>query len=320
LRAALSLRPHHALLPALFALALCAAPSAALAEGPSALVVADDGGVDMASVRAMKGLALGQLEKRGKRMVSDPRLEGIKQTGPELQQLVQSLGVERVYVLRVTGRLGHKIPVELEEMTADLKPVYGSSITTTIDEADVIVPRLVDAVVDHKSADDNATMRTVTEREAAPFKKKPGEKYKVVSLPIPIYFGSRPDKSGTQTPLGISLGFMYEIENLRIGLDAQFMEHKGVYVGSVIAEGYFLPFETEISPYIGGGIGYLYTDETGGLGAKVEVGVEFLRLHAFRVMVAVEALIPFYDSTNGRSDLVNQRQYVFPAGVVRFAF
>ena len=305
--------------PALLACALLA-PLSARAEGPSALVVSDDGGVDLSTVRAIRGLTMGALEKRGVRLVSDPRLEGIKPTGPDLQQLVQSIGASKVYVLRVTGRLGHKIPLTLEEMTSDLKVIYGSSVTTTIDEADVIVPRLVNAVLDHKSADDNATMRSVTEREAAPFKKKPGEKYRNIGLPIPMFFGSRPDKTGTQTPLGISVGFLYEIENLRIGFDAQFMEHRGVYAASIIAEGYYLPFETEISPYFGGGIGYLYTDDSGGLGAKVEVGFEFLRLHAFRVMVGIEALVPFYDSTNGRPELSTQRHYIFPAGVVRFAF
>ena len=89
---------------------------------------------------------------------------------------------------------------------------------------------------------------------------------------------------------------------------------------SIIAEAYYLPFETEISPYFGGGIGYLYTDDSGGMGAKLEVGFEFLRLHAFRVMIGLEALVPFYDSTNGRADLSTQRHYVFPAGVIRFAF
>ena len=306
---------HLAALPV--ALLLAAIP--ARADGPAALVVADDGGIDMASVRAMRGLAQGQLEKRGVQLSADPRLEGIKPTGPELQQLVQSIGVRKVFVLRVTGRLGRKIPVTMEEMTPDLKAIHGSSITTTIDEADIVIPRLVDAVLDHKSADDNATMRTVTEREAAPFKKKPGERYRVVSLPIPLFFGSHPGVTfNTNTPIGISVGFVYEIENLRIGLDAQIMEHQGVFAASLIAEGYYLPFETEISPYFGGGIGYLYTDETGGMGAKVEVGFEFLRLHSFRVMAGVEALIPFYDSTNGRTDL--SRKYVFPAAVIRFAF
>jgi hypothetical protein len=308
--------------PAALALLACAllAPLSARADGPDALVVADDGGVDLSTVRALRGLVLGALEKRGVRLVTDPRLEGIRPTGPDLQQLVQTLGASKVYVLRVAGRLGHKIPLTLEEMSSDLKVIHGSSVTTTIDEADVVVPRLVNAVVDHKSADDNTTMRSVTEREAAPFKKKPGEKYKVVGLPIPMFFGARPDKSGTQTPLGISVGLLYEIENLRIGVDAQFMEHRGVYAASLIAEGYYLPFETEISPYFGGGIGYLYTDDSGGLGAKVEIGFEFLRLHSFRVMAGVEALVPFYDSTNGRPDLSTQRHYIFPAGVLRFAF
>ena len=150
---------------------LLLASATARADGPAALVVADDGGVDLASVRAMRGLAHGQLEKRGVHLSADPRLEGIKPTGPELQELVQSIGVSKVYVLRVTGRLGRKIPVTLEELTPDLKPIYGSSITTTIDEADVVIPRLVDAVVDHRSADSNATMRTVTDREAQAFKK-----------------------------------------------------------------------------------------------------------------------------------------------------
>jgi hypothetical protein len=293
---------------------LFAAPEAR-ADGPAALVIAENGGVSTSEANAMRGLAAAQLEKRGIHLTADPHLDGLQPTGQELQQLVQTIGVARVFALRITGRIGQRIPLRLDELTPDLKPVFGSGLTTTLDEADVVVPRLVNAVVDRKNADDNASMRSVSDREAAAFKKKPGERFKMLGLAFPLF--GEPGHN-VNTPLGVVAGYQYEIEYLRLGADLQVMYHQSVLAVSAMVDGVWLPFETEFSPYIGLGVGYAYLDQTAGLAGKVEAGIEAMRLHSFRVVLGFELLIPAFDSSDGQPGA--NRRYVFPAGVLKIGF
>src|SRR5713101_6711114 len=158
------------------AVALSLSPAAALADASAAVVVADAGGLEVPAVRAIRAVTAGELRKRGVPVSEDARQEAVQPVDARLAALLQEIGVTRLFVVRIGGRLGHKVPLSLEEVSAPrLTPVAAASLTaTTLDEADVVATRLVSAVLDRRSADDNAGMRTVTATEARPFQKKPG--------------------------------------------------------------------------------------------------------------------------------------------------
>jgi hypothetical protein len=274
-------------------IAVGAPAGAALAnDEPAALVVADGGGLDLPAIKAIRTVTAGELRKRGVALSEDPRQDGVQPVDGRLAAGLSSIGVTRLFVLRIGGRLGQKVPLTLEEVSAQqLTPVASASLTAgSLDEADIVAARLVEAVLGHRSADDTAGMRTVTRQEAEPFRKKPGERFFLFGLPVLLTHGS----GNRDTPFGFSLSYFYEAELFRLGVTgvAATRDDSGVaWLGMDVA---WLPIDGEISPYIGGGVGYMGAAGTGGLGGKASVGVEFFRLHGVRLVAGVDAIIPFF--------------------------
>ena len=69
-------------------------------------------------------------------------------------------------------------------------------------------------------------------------------------------------------------------------------------IGFFGVDGAWLPSTNNISPYFGVGLGVVgpdcdHCDDGAVVGTKLEVGVEFFRLHGARLMVGVHAVIPF---------------------------
>jgi len=130
------------------------------------------------------------------------------------------------------------------------------------------------------------------------FRKRPGELHWSLGLVIPTFEGS--DSSGT--PVGLSTQLFYEIEHFNLGVEALFGSNRGLTAGGLFFQGNWLPIDGEVSPYIGVGLGYMGADANWGLGLKVQVGVEALRLHQVRVLAGFEALIPFFDTSEDAFD------------------
>jgi hypothetical protein len=300
----------HRLCVVRIALFLLAAPVLAEERGDALLVVADDGALDAPAVHAIRSVAATELRKRGVNVLEDRRAEGVRPVDSDLGSLSEDLGARRVFALRVGGRLGQKVPLSFEELVpGTLAPVYSAALTAgTVDECDVVTVRLVSAVISRTSAEHNAEMRTVTENEAKPFAKKPGERFWFIGLPIPLY------NNGNGSPFGFSLGYGYEAENFRISATAGGYS-RGEGVAYFMLEAAWIPFSTEISPYIGGGVGYLGADNRGGMGATAEAGLEFFRLHDVRALAGLQFTFPF--DTGPTS---SPSRSVYPAGFVRFAF
>jgi hypothetical protein len=301
---------------------LAAAPVFAQDRADAMLVLADDGALDASAVHAIRNLAAGELRKRGIALSEDRRSEGLMPVDASLSELASELGARRVFVLRIGGRLGMKIPLSLDELTASsLAPVYSSTMTALgLDECDVVTARLVQAVVDRKSPESTAEMRTVTAAESRPFAKKPGERFWFIGLPIALYNGA----TGT-SPFGFTIGYGYEAENFRVNATAGGFSRGGDGVGYLVLEASWIPLQGELSPYLGGGLGYMGANH-GGMGAAVEGGIEAFRLHGVRGLAGVQLLIPFfdnahdtYDSTTGTTIRVASRAF-YPAAFVRLAF
>jgi hypothetical protein len=302
------------LLSVRIALFLAAAPVSAQERADAVLVLADDGALEAPAVRAIRNVAASELRKRGIVLAEERKSAGVQPIDDSLLDLAADAGARRVFALRVGGRLGQKVPLSLDELSADtLEPVYSASLTATgLEECDVVTARLVDAVLGRRSAETTAQMTTVTATESKPFAKKPGERFWFVGLPVGLY------NSG-QTPAGFSLGYGYEAENFRMSVSGAAYARGSDGIGYVVMEGAWIPFATEFSPFIGAGLGYMGAGGHGGLGGLVEGGIEAFRLHGVRALAGVQVTIPFFDTTESSAPLVAQRT-VYPAAFVRLAF
>ncbi|MBS2024710.1 MAG: hypothetical protein JST92_20105 [Deltaproteobacteria bacterium] len=270
---------------------------AARAEEPSALVVADTGGLGNSEWRAIRGLTLAELRKKGANVLEEAAFEQPVVLDQRTYDEARRLGVKKLFVLRISGRLGQKVPMSLDEMTDPPAVAWSASMTAgTLDDAEQVVPRLVDAVLNHSSAEATAERSTVTKNEARPYNKKATEKFFFVGLPIGL-FKDAPAPDNNSIIGGLSFALQWETENFRLGPEVLFAYKGGRYAGGASADLVFLPLNTSWSPYIGAGIGYFGGYDGGGFGAKGTVGVETFRLYGIRLNVGVEVLFPFYDST-----------------------
>ncbi len=305
-------------------LLLAAAPAFAQDRADAILVLADDGGLEKPAVHAIRNVAATELRKRGIALSEDRRTEGTQPIDSGLSTLALDLGARRLFALRVGGRLGQKIPLSLEELApGTLAPVYAASLTaSSIEECDVVTARLVESVVDRRSVESTAEMSTVTAAESKPFAKKPGERFWFIGLPVALY--------GSGSPVGISLGYGYEAENFRISATGGgYTRQNDEGISYFVLEAAWIPLATELSPYVGGGLGYMW-GHNGGMGGALEAGVEAFRLHGVRALAGVQALIPFFDTstyvytynsaTNTYPGTKVSGRTWFPAAFLRVAF
>ena len=305
------------MLKALIAALLVATPLLAQGRPDAIVVLADDGALDPSAGRALRSIVTSQLRKHGITVASDRRTEGTHPPDEGLSSLAFELGARRIFAVRIGGRLGQKVPLTVEEIAPDsLTSVYSASLTAQgLDEADVVTTRLVDAVVDRRSVESTAGMRTVTRDEARPFQKKPGERFWYISLPVALF-----NANSRESPFGLSVGYGYEAEFFRVSVTGGGFGRGNDGTAYFMLEGAWIPFDGEVSPYLGGGLGYMSASSRGGMGAMVEGGVEAFRLHGVRAMLGVMATIPFYDPA-GTSGLGAPRgRSIYPAAFGRLAF
>src|SRR5205823_14846197 len=109
------------------------APGAALAaDATAAVVVADDGGLEVPAVRAIRSVTAAELRKRGVVVSEDSRQERVQPVDARLAAMLQDIGVTRLFVVRIGGRLGQKVPLSLEEVSPQrLTQVSAASLTAT---------------------------------------------------------------------------------------------------------------------------------------------------------------------------------------------
>jgi hypothetical protein len=290
-----------------------------LAQDRALLLVADDGGLHPSEVRAIRNVTASALRQRGLAIVDERSAEGVQPGQESVAALAVATDSRRVFMLHIGGRLGAKVPLTLEEIhPRTLEPVFSASLTAAvIEECDVVADRLAAAVVERRSPAETAQIRTVTVDEARPFAKKPGERFWFLGLPVPIY-----NVQAGGSPVGFSLGYAYEAENFRLEASVGGFSRGSEPAVSVLLGGDWIFFSSEVSPYLGGGIGYMAAGGHGGMGGQLEVGLEAFRLHSVRLLAGVEALIPFFDTGtyfNDANVLVQHRTW-YPAAFLRLGF
>ena len=275
-----------------------AAPNlAARRPEAAALFLADSGGIDADTLRALRAIVGNELRKRGVPVLEDPRLDGIHPSGPATDALLAAVG-GRPFALRIPGRIGNKVPLTLEELGPAGAVIASASLTAaSLEETDLILPRLVEAVLARAAVGDTARLASVTAAESKPFNKKPGERFWTIGLPIALFSGT-----GSGTMAGFSFGYHYEAEHFLLGAVGEAVNSKNTNLGAFTLDAAWLPIDGEVTPYLGGGLGYMGVSSQGGMGLKLLGGVEAFRLHAVRVLAGVDAFVPFFDS--GRDDYV----------------
>jgi hypothetical protein len=297
-------------------LLLVAAPVLAEDRADAILVLADDGALEPSAVRAIRNVAASELRKRGVVLLEDHRIEGTRPIDASVSALAAELGARRIFALRVGGRLGQKVPLSLEELAPrSLAPVYTASLTAMgLEECDVVTARLVEAVLDRRSAESTAAMRTVTASESKAFAKKPGERFWFIGLPVALY------NAGQGSPVGFSLGYGYEGENFRVSATTGGYSRGNDGMAYLALDAAWIPLDGEISPYIGGGLGYMGAGGHGGMGAIAEAGVEAFRLHGVRALAGFQVALPFFETANLASLSPTPSRRLYPAGFIRLAF
>lgn len=266
------------------------------------VMVSDGGGLDAQTTRTLRSLTISELRRLGHSVSEDPAWEGIHPPGEETQALIKRFD-GRIFALRVVGHLGAKLPLSLEELKADGTVIASTSLTAgSIEECDIVIPRLVESLLGRKAVEDTARMATVTTEEARPFQKRPGEGHFVIGLLNPLFSGS---SDGGKS--GLSLGYLYEAEHFLVGVEGLYVSSGNSNIGSMVfLQGAWLPLSGEFSPYLGGGIGYLGGNDQGnsfdnGMGYKLTAGLEMFRLHHLRVQVGVDLYFP--SSTKGSTSI-----------------
>ena len=326
---------------AVLAAALAASLSAAAQEAPprppppadgnhrvaaanAALVIADDGGFDHVTARTLRAVVAGELRKHGVSVWDDARFNTMQPVDGALSDWLRNLGVQRLFVLRIGGHLGKKVPLALEEADPDrLSTVFAADLVATgMEEADRNLARLVEAVLSRQSAGDTGAMQTVTAEEKRPFQEKPGRHF--VALGFPFGFQSSTGRS-YGAPVGAAFSYLYEAQFVRVDVDvlAEYHGSSSTMFAGVIAN--WVPFDRQVSPYVGAGVGYLVLQGSDGLtgtsrfgygmAASVEGGVEAMRLQGFRILAGVQLLIPLFDSQS-----LSLGAPVTPLANLRFAF
>jgi len=263
----------------IIAAAACASVLGATAWADAVVLVTEDGGFEQETVRTLRSLLSTDLRARGIPVAEDAQFNEPRPLDSAARAALVASGADRLFVLRL-GRLHKKVVMSLEELVPDtLMPVQTATLTAeTVDEADTVIPRLVRSGVEHEAVEKGARIATVTSQESEPFKKKPGEGLFVIGVGL--------------APIGGSIGWSYEARFWRLGVLFQGADDDVSFFG---VEGAWIPFDSEISPYLGAGLGVVGPEGGGDgvVGTKLEAGVEFFRLHGVRLMAGVNAVIPF---------------------------
>jgi len=280
------------------------------ASAQAAVTVAEDGGLARVEVQAIRLLASATLRAHGLAVSEQSDPEQLRPVDESTIRLLKGTGISRLFVLRIGGQLGRKIPLSMEEVDIDtLKPLCSATLVATgIEEAEKVVPRLAEAVLWRRPAEQTARLTTVTQREAEPNIKMPTENFWVVGA--------------SAYPGGFSLAWMREMQDLRLDVT---LAGTGKFGDSGTGAGYFgidvawLPREQGISPYLGGGAGIVWVDNREGTGCRLEAGLELFRLHSVRVMAGADIIVPFYNAKTN-NPIPGGAKTAYPGLQIRLAF
>jgi len=214
------------------------------------------------------------------------------------------------------GRLGHTVVLSLTMETAPGVIAEHRQIELSgIEEVPVAAPRLADAVNRGEAVEETQRVGNVVQAETTPpLTKKGAIHFSVGILALLPPLGT----SGTPAP-GMEMSFNYEWNKFTAGVGFRAAgnsasDNNGSSVGFVglsVGGRYYLT-DTDIAPYLGGGLVWSYEQVTNGtyvngasnqgIGAFGEIGVTMLRTHRSHLSLGVRADLPFYSLSANTSE------------------
>lgn len=243
------------------------------------LRVENEAGLDAVTARTLGALVRAELRKAGHGAEEGPAAPGHRQ-----------------WVLRALGRLGEKLPLALEEVGPQGQVLRSVSMTAArLEEADLVLPRLVQALLKGVPVEATARYATVTEVEAREPLHRPGLGHFAMGMPVVL--------GGGGSPQGITLGYLYTAQHWMLGLEGFTATNDRSGVSSpLFLHAAWLPSDGPQSWYLGGGIGFLTVKEEGttldgGMGLRASVGVEFFRLRRMRLQAGLDVYLPLGSRT-----------------------
>ena len=240
-------------------------------------------------------------------------------------------------------KLDQKIIITFKRTDAFDNIIYSKETTTTsIYEIDIIIVDLVKSSIDEdrfKSSD----VKNVTDENSTELEKEKEKKEIMIGIGSPLAY-----LVGIKDPVtmyGLSIHIMQEIENYRVELDLigaissgkRTIElrdyNEGEASGFALASlglSYFF-IETNVSPFIGGGIGisYIFNElerwnnnpfledpkrayKYNGVFFPFKIGVEFFRHNDYRVITTIQANFPAGENKEDGNELKGKPSYCVP--------
>ena len=199
------------------------------------------------------------------------------------------------------GKLGSVIILSLSEELEDGTVMAHRQINLSgIEEVPVATPRLVEALLEDKPVRETETVENLVGEDTRPLRKRSGESAFALGV-----VGLFADTEGLNTSVGADMVLGYEAPAVAIGFNLRFAaisSGEGVGMFATGPFGRYFLAKTDVSPFVGGGIGpmllRLETDELHaqrwGLAFWADAGVELMRTHQSQLVVAARLDVPTF--------------------------
>ena len=141
----------------------------------SLVVVTNEGDIDGPSVFTARQIFVDELRKHDIDVAVSRELENIHVLDASIVEVASKRGADTIYRLSLS-RLGDKILALAEQYTAELDVVRSRRMTARwVEELDLVLPRLVRALVEDLPEADTAKLDSVTAMEGRRWGKRTGE-------------------------------------------------------------------------------------------------------------------------------------------------
>ena len=255
------------------------------AEEPSVCLIGEHSGIPGPDPRVAV-LICGELRKQGV---------------PVGEPVYEAPGSATIYSVRL-HRLGGDILVRLSQEAPDGSVLAERRIQVSrLEEMVPAAPRLVEALVHRKSISATADVESIVEEEARPLRKIPvtasGE------LGILGVFGLGSDEDTSVKP-GFKISDSYERPPFSLTMGVMFSGEIETSDGDDLESVEFGPFgiggryfftKANFSPFVGGGMNYIFSKEGNSLGVSSSTGIEGFRFSQFGFRAELRVDKPFTD-------------------------
>lgn len=288
-------------------------PSSLFPKDKAFVFMDETSSIDTASIRSIVTLVKLELEKNGVDAVKND-LPQITPAEADMIEMGKFHGIDRAFVVSALP-IGEKLVLGLAEReisAGGIKLVFAEKITAkNIEEVDLLIPRLVGAVVNREDIGEEATIESLSIQEGRKYEKKFGQF--LWGFGIPFGFALH---EGAEFSYGVGAKGLYEMDNARVDFNAFFQFNNDDFkFFSTGIEAFYLFSRKDITPFVGGGVNFTAVDfdcdsyncegpddESMGLAFSIGGGVEFFRFYATRLIFDVKLMLPTYSMYNSNSD------------------